>query len=278
MKELILILLLIHGLVNCHSQDFVTIKNENIHFEIKGSGEPWIVLVTGIGRAMNDLDSIYYELSTKSTVLRYSRAGLGKSSFNNRKADFDETIDELSKLIDKLNVPEPFILSGHSYGGLIIRAYAKQNPIKVAGLISLDPNFENYFEVLEPLNPKTREIVASLLDNLYNDFPDRGNGYELEATIKIWNSPKRWNDWFNYPSTIPHFLISSLKITDSQLRGTKEMVDARYQAQQRTIENSKTRMQLGITDAGHSVYSDQPQLVVDAFSMLLNVIKTANKR
>ena len=258
---------------NCYSQDFVTIKKEDIHYQIKGSGEPWIVLVTGLGMELNEFDSIYDDLSKGTTVLRYSRAGNGKSSYNHKRTDFDETVNELEILINELNVPEPFILSGHSYGGLIIRSYAKRNPLKVAGLLSLDPSFEDYYDVLEPLNPRAREIIQSLLTEFYKDFPDRATPHELEAVNKVWTAPDRWKDWFHYPSTIPHFLISSLKITNSQLRGTKEMVEARYNAQTKTIMNSKINMQIGLVEAGHWVHSDQPQITIDAFRMLINSIK-----
>ena len=125
MKKLTSILVFIVGYINCHSQDFVMINKEKIHYEIKGSGEPWIVLVTGLGMELNEFDSIFYDLSKETTVLRYSRAGNGRSSYNNKRDDFDETVNKLELLINELNVPEPFILSGHSYGGLIIRAYAK---------------------------------------------------------------------------------------------------------------------------------------------------------
>ena len=235
-------------------------------------------MVTGIGRDLNDLDSIYDDLSKETTVLRYSRAGLGKSTFNNKRADFDETVDELTKLIEQLNVPDPFILSGHSYGGLIMRSYTTQNASRVAGLMSLDPNFEDYFEVLESLNPRTRDVIKSLLDDFKRDLPDHANGSELEATIEVWNSPEKWNEWFDCPSAIPHFLISSLKVTNSQLKGTQALVDARYKAQLRTVMNSEVYMVLGLMDAGHSVYSDQPQLVIDAFKMLINTVKTANNK
>jgi pimeloyl-ACP methyl ester carboxylesterase len=274
MKKLPLIilnLLLIHPF--CNGQSFANINGEQIHYEIKGAGEPWIVLVTGIGRDLNDTDSIFEDLADVTTVLRYSRAGLGKSSWNNPRSDFDQTVNELNDLINELNVPTGFILSGHSYGGLIIRSYTSKNSAKVGGLISLDPNFEDYFQVLEPLNPNTREIINSLIKDFKTENPNRANGSELEASFKIWNSPDRWDDWFNYPTTIPHYLISSLKVTGSQLKGTKEMAKARYDAQLRTVMNADTHLIFGTIDSGHSVHSDQTEMVIDIFKMMIRTVK-----
>ena len=56
----------------CSAQDFVTVDGNAIHYEIKGSGEPWIVLVTGNGLALNSLDP--------DVVLGALRAHLGAGS------------------------------------------------------------------------------------------------------------------------------------------------------------------------------------------------------
>jgi hypothetical protein len=143
-------------------------------------------------------------------------------------------------------------------------------------LLSLDPTFEDYFNVLESYNPNVRIIIQTLLNDWSKEFPQRASPFELEAAIDVWESPENWEKWFNYPQSIPHFLISSLKVTESQLRGNKEIVDARYRAQQRTIKNSDTKMQIGLIDAGHWVHSDQPQLTMDTFRMLINLVRNRN--
>ena len=68
MKKLFLLLFLIHTFTINYGQDFITIKDEKINYEIKGTGKPWIIMVTGIGRDLNDLDSIYDDLSKETTV------------------------------------------------------------------------------------------------------------------------------------------------------------------------------------------------------------------
>jgi len=52
---------------------------------------------------------------------------------------------------------------------------------------------------------------------------------------------------------------------------------ARAEAQLRSIANSDIHMQVKIIDAGHEIYNDQPQIVIDSFKMLINVVKAANK-
>ena len=81
MKKTLFTLALTFCVISCYSQDYVTIENKEIHYEIKGSGEPWIVLVNGSGLDLHSLDTIFEDLSKETTVLRYSRAGLCQSTF-----------------------------------------------------------------------------------------------------------------------------------------------------------------------------------------------------
>jgi len=275
MKKSISILALTLSLISLYSQDFVTIENNEIHYEIMGSGEPWIVLVTGSGLPLNSLDTIFEALSKETTVLRYSRAGLGKSTYRNMGKDFDAMVNELQILIKEFAVPEPFILGGHSFGGLITKAFTAKNPSKVAGLLSMDPAFEDNWEVLEPFDPGIRSKYQNPLEYFLKTYPDRAATHEFESMVKVYNSPEITEAWFDYPSSIPHFVITSLKTSDapnSPGRGSNEIMIARAEAQYRSIANSNIHMQVRIIDAGHEIYKDQPQLVIDSFKMLINLV------
>jgi pimeloyl-ACP methyl ester carboxylesterase len=270
----ILSIALILGLTGCYSQDFVTIDGNRIHYEIKGSGEPWIVLINGSGLDMNSLDTIFGDLSNETTVLRYSRAGLGESTFTNMKKDFNTMVNELHTLVKELEVPEPFILGGHSFGGLIIKAFAVKYPSKVAGLLSMDPAFEDNWAVLEQFEPGLRDKYVTPLKYVKENFPDHGGTHEFETVINFYDSPESWKAGFDYPGTIPHFVITSLQTTDAPNgpgRGSEEIMNARAEAQYRAIAYSDIHMQIRVSDAGHLIYNDQPQLVIDAFKMLLNL-------
>lgn len=271
MKIFITLFALTIGFTNCYAQDFVIVEQDSIEYEIKGSGEPWIVLVSGVGSSLSAYNSIFDSLSQYTTVVRFSRAGLGKSSYNINRKHFNGMVEELEALIDILKVPNHFILGGHSYGGLFIRAYAAKNPTKVAGLLSIDPTFEDYFTVLEPFEPNARQIERSEFTARFNQFTARND--EVESLFEVWNSPEKWKNWFNYPSSIPHFVLTSLKIETSPLRGSKEIMKARYEAQNRTIINSDINMQIGVSNARHYLQTDRPELTIDAFKMLINLIK-----
>ncbi len=57
---------------NIGAQDFLMIGEDSIEYEIRGSGEPWIVLVSGLMSDVTAWDTIYDSLATHTTTVRFS--------------------------------------------------------------------------------------------------------------------------------------------------------------------------------------------------------------
>jgi pimeloyl-ACP methyl ester carboxylesterase len=72
-------------------------------------------------------------------VCSYDRAGLSWSEPTPAARSIDTLVGELRLLLEHTGVPPPYVLVGHSFGGLIIRAYARSHPTEVAGLVFVDP-------------------------------------------------------------------------------------------------------------------------------------------
>ena len=103
----------------------------------------------------------------------------------------------------------------------------------MAGLLSIDPSFDDNFEVLEPFDPDVRRNFQIGLQNRQNSQPDHPFTHEFETMVALYNSPEESKAWFDYPSTIPHFLLTSLQMSDqpnSPGRGSKEIMNARAEA------------------------------------------------
>ena len=74
----------------------------------------------------------------------YDRAGTGWSDRVELPRSSAEVTDELRNLLRAAGVPAPYLLVGHSLGGLYARHYAQRFPGEVAGLLLLDPAHEDY--------------------------------------------------------------------------------------------------------------------------------------
>jgi len=79
-------------------------------------------------------------LVARSTrVCSYDRAGLAWSEPASSRRTMSALVSELRHLLDSAHVAPPYVLVGHSFGGLVIRAFARAHPKDVAGLVFVDP-------------------------------------------------------------------------------------------------------------------------------------------
>ena len=118
---------------------FSDIGNNKIHYTYSGSGDVTFILISGLGESMHTWATITNELNQKGRVFMYDRSGLGFSEEGVLPRSVDNTAIELHTILEKENIPGPYILIGHSAGAFIARYYAKKYPDTVLGLFLLDP-------------------------------------------------------------------------------------------------------------------------------------------
>jgi pimeloyl-ACP methyl ester carboxylesterase len=111
----------------------------HLHLHQAGTGGPVVVLESGIAATSISWALVQGQVAEFTQVASYDRAGLGWSGQCARLPTVKQMVSELATLLAKAELPPPYILVGHSFGGLIIRAYAHLRPAEVAGLVFVDP-------------------------------------------------------------------------------------------------------------------------------------------
>jgi pimeloyl-ACP methyl ester carboxylesterase len=110
---------------------------------VYGKGSPTIVLVSGFGAPQAYWNWVVPDLAAQTTVVTYDRAGIGKSEIGDLPTHGEQSAKDLHVLLEKLNVPQPYILVGHSYGGRVVRLFASMYPDVMGGLILEDAQHED---------------------------------------------------------------------------------------------------------------------------------------
>ena len=110
-----------------------------MHLSEQGSGVPAVILEAGIAATSLSWSSVQPLIAEFTAVASYDRAGLGWSEPCSEPRSLDQFIRELSRLLAQAQIPPPYVLVGHSFGGLLIRAFACQYPNQVAGMVFVDP-------------------------------------------------------------------------------------------------------------------------------------------
>jgi len=120
------------------------VKNGEIWTSIIGQGSPAVIFLSGAGTVGLDYYEIQQGIAKETLAVIYDRLGIGLSSDCYLPRTSTQVIDELHELLTILDVPKPYILVGHSLGGLYARHYATIYKEDVFGLVLLDPAHEDY--------------------------------------------------------------------------------------------------------------------------------------
>jgi pimeloyl-ACP methyl ester carboxylesterase len=118
-----------------------------------GQGAPTVVLETGLGAESDAWQTVQRGIASVTRVVRYDRAWRGASDPAPRPRTARHLADDLSTLLLNASIPGPYVLVGHSLGGLVARVFAHRYPSVVAGLVLVDSAHEDQFDVFGPTFP-----------------------------------------------------------------------------------------------------------------------------
>lgn len=121
-----------------------------------GSGGPTVVLETGLGAEAAEWAPVQRQLQAGTTVCSYDRLGRGASDKPATPRTAADMADELRRLLEEADLPAPFLVVGHSFGGLLARVFARRYPADVCGIVLVDSMHENQFDLFGPLFPEPR--------------------------------------------------------------------------------------------------------------------------
>jgi pimeloyl-ACP methyl ester carboxylesterase len=114
------------------------VGGRRLHVYETGQGSPTVVLEAGIAATSLSWRLVQDEVAKFARVASYDRAGLGWSDPATQPLTLSRLVDDLHAVLHIAQLPAPYVLVGHSFGGLIVRAYARRYPAETAGLVLVD--------------------------------------------------------------------------------------------------------------------------------------------
>jgi pimeloyl-ACP methyl ester carboxylesterase len=119
--------------------EMVSVGTHRLHIHCMGEGRPTVVIDTGAGDTSERWASIQAELVQVTRTCTYDRAGYGASEPGPLPRHSKRAAEELKQLLENAGVEGPYVLIGHSLGGLNAQVFADRYPELVGGLVLLDP-------------------------------------------------------------------------------------------------------------------------------------------
>jgi pimeloyl-ACP methyl ester carboxylesterase len=117
----------------------VDVGGFRLHLHCTGEGSPTIVLDAALGASSLSWSLVQPDLARLSRVCSYDRAGFGWSDPGPMPRTADRIAEELHTLLERARVPPPYVLVGHSFGGLVALIFARRFRSVTSGLVLVDP-------------------------------------------------------------------------------------------------------------------------------------------
>jgi len=240
----------------------VTNNGGQVEISQLGEGAPVIVFESGLTSYKEVWNKVFEELSGANTVFAYDRPGVGRSSSTSRPRDGATIVEDLRDLLRRQHLQPPYVLVGHSVGGLYMQLYARRHPEEVAGLVLVDPTHPTQFAGAGSMANR------SMLSRLAKGIAVRGDAArEFEALgetgAEVLSSP-------TLSAAVPTIILSAPEHSSSAIAHFDNAKRRDFRALYPTAEFHEL-------DGGHDVPQAHPEAVLDAIRRVL-AQASANRR
>lgn len=128
-----------------------------------GAGGPSVIFEAGAGDGAEVWSKVYPEVARFTAVVAYSRSGYGVAAPRLTARTGEEVVRELRQLLAERGVKPPYVLVGHSLGGLYVELFAKLHPAEVAGLVLVDPTHPDHLARMRTERPGNYRVVQTMM-------------------------------------------------------------------------------------------------------------------
>jgi pimeloyl-ACP methyl ester carboxylesterase len=220
-------------------------------------GKPLVVLEAGGGAGFDTWSPVQSSIAEFVRVCGYDRPTLIRGTTAPRASSSPaNVVRTLREVLSALGELPPYIMVGHSYGGMIVRLYATTYPKEVSGLVLVDSTHEDLLSRFDQIDPEAARELRSPADD---------EAVDLVAFSEALNA-HRWR------STIPLVVLTHGR-TPSAPAGRQAQADALDKAwvdlQRELATRSPSSTHVIAKGSGHYIHTDEPNLVIDAVRKVL---------
>ena len=123
--------------------ELVSVGDHRLHLYCTGSGSPTVLVEAGSGSWSLQWSVVQAKVAQETRICTYDRAGYGWSEPGTDARTGQQIVSELHTALETAGVEGPYVLVGHSLGGLFVRLYANSYPDEVAGVVLVDAFHED---------------------------------------------------------------------------------------------------------------------------------------
>jgi pimeloyl-ACP methyl ester carboxylesterase len=284
----------------------VDVGGYKMHINCTGQGSPTVILEAGQGDYSISWAFVQPEVARFTRVCSYDRAGYGWSEPSPNPITPIAEMAELNTLLANADIQGPYVLVGHSLGGMLMRVYAHNYPDEVAGMVLVDSLHEERFVRYPELIKLNLDAVGQfrlfalmsstgILALAPQSIPNRGFPDETLAQYRATLATTRYFE--THLAEINGMEKRSAEVRDLQITTLENLPlivlsaghgdaiasfsDAENQQYWEELQAEQSELtalspeakQIIAEQSGHDIQLDQPDLVIDAVREMVDAIR-----
>jgi pimeloyl-ACP methyl ester carboxylesterase len=238
----------------------VDVGGHSLNLLIGGQGSPAVVFEGGFGAGIASWSTVQKEVAAFARTVSYDRAGVGQSELGPKPRSAKQIATELHTALENAGVKPPYVLVGHSFGGIYARVFAERYPKEVAGMVLLDPSQESFNDWLKKNHPaRLKDAQAEISrapEGVRAEDAATDASYEEARAAKV----------------PPGILVTLLSATEDETMpaDARRVWIEKHKEWIATVPGAK---HIVVEKTGHFIQAQQPHLVIDTIRQTLSQIR-----
>jgi pimeloyl-ACP methyl ester carboxylesterase len=270
----------------------VDVDGYRLHINCTGTGSPTVVIDAGQGDWSTSWGSVQQEVAKTTRVCTYDRAGVGWSDSGPLPRDATHFARELHTLLQKANIPGPYVMVGHSLGGAAVQVFVGEYASEVSGVVLIDsmspgqisqPHVQAQAQADPESQPFSWEAtlarfgIARLLVKLPGMYPAMPPGYEAFYPIGV--RPQSLQTSADEMRGLPASLaqVSAVKTFGDLplivLTASLNDIPGWPEWQTELLQLSSNSQHLFAENSGHTIQFDEPEAAVNAILKMVELAR-----
>lgn len=227
----------------------------HIEYVIEGTGTPTVVFENGLDGTLGWWSKVLPEVAKQSTAIAYNRPGYGQSSAASTPRDGLHVVEELRQFLRAKHLNPPYLLVGHSLGGLYLQLFTRLHPGEVSGLVLVDSTHPYSMRGAGAV-----ELWPAWLKFIYPSITRKAAVDELALINQTGDEVMQ----LPLPQGVPMTVISALEPVNNNSALALD-ANAKRLDLQRMYPNARTVL----VNGGHGIPQEHPEVVIAAIRELL---------
>ena len=234
----------------------VDVGGHGLQLLIGGQGSPTVIFEGGFGVGIPSWSTVQKDVAAFAQTVSYDRAGLGQSDLGPKPRSAKQVATELHAALQKSGIKPPYVMVGHSFGGIFVRVFADMYPTEVVGMVLIDPSQESFNDWLNKNQPDRVKAAASNIEKASEgvraEFAGVDISYAQARATKV-------------PQGIPVVLLSATEDESMPAEARKVWIE-KHKEWLATVPGSK---HIIVEKTPHFIQAQQPAVVLDAIKQVV---------